>query len=94
MLTVRSQYVSDEMFLKPMNCPQHTQIYASEPHSYRDLPVRFSDFATLYRDERPGELAGLTRMRAFSQDDGHIFCREDQIEEEVENILKIGRAHV
>jgi threonyl-tRNA synthetase len=87
MLSVTSQYVSDEMFLKPMNCPQHTQIYASEPRSYRDLPIRYSDFAVLYRDERPGELSGLTRLRAFSQDDGHIFAREDQIESEVSNIL-------
>ncbi len=87
MLTVHSQYVNDEMFLKPMNCPQHTQIYASEPRSYRDLPIRFSDFATLYRDERPGELSGLTRLRAFSQDDGHIFCREDQIEDELTSVL-------
>jgi len=87
MLTVRSQYVEDEMFLKPMNCPQHTQIYASAPRSYRDLPVRFSDFAVLYRDERPGELSGLTRLRAFSQDDGHIFCREDQIENELTSVL-------
>ncbi|MCE9541414.1 threonine--tRNA ligase [Candidatus Kaiserbacteria bacterium] len=87
MLSVRSQYVSDEMFLKPMNCPQHTQIYASEPRSYRDLPVRFADFATLYRDERPGELSGLTRLRAFSQDDGHIFCREDQVEAELLAVL-------
>ena len=87
MLTVHSQYVEDEMFLKPMNCPQHTQIYASEPRSYRDLPVSFSDFAVLYRDERPGELSGLTRLRAFSQDDGHIFCREDQIESEISNVL-------
>jgi threonyl-tRNA synthetase len=60
MLSVRSQYVSDEMFLKPMNCPQHTQIYASAPHSYRDLPLRYADFANLYRDERPGELSGQT----------------------------------
>jgi threonyl-tRNA synthetase len=87
MLTVKSQYVADEMFLKPMNCPQHTQIYASQPRSYRDLPIRYSDFANLYRDERPGELSGLTRLRSFAQDDGHIFCREDQIEEEVVNIL-------
>ena len=87
MLTVHSQYVEDEMFLKPMNCPQHTQIYASAPRSYRDLPIRFSDFAVLYRDERPGELSGLTRLRAFSQDDGHIFCREDQIESEIANVL-------
>ena len=87
MLNVRSQYVSDEMFLKPMNCPQHTQIYASAPRSYRDLPIRYADFANLYRDERPGELSGLTRLRAFAQDDGHIFCREDQIESEISNVL-------
>lgn len=87
MLSVRSQYVSDEMFLKPMNCPQHTQIFASQMRSYRDLPIRYSDFANLYRDERPGELSGLTRLRAFAQDDGHIFCREDQIESEVSNVL-------
>ncbi|MDP1689925.1 MAG: threonine--tRNA ligase [bacterium] len=87
MLMVRSQYVEDEMFLKPMNCPQHTQIYASQPRSYRDLPVRFSDFAVLYRDERPGELSGLTRLRSFAQDDGHTFCREDQVETEISNVL-------
>lgn len=87
MLSVKSQYVSDEMFLKPMNCPQHTQIYASQPRSYRDLPIRYADFAVLYRDERPGELSGLTRLRAFSQDDGHVFCREDQIEDEIGNVL-------
>lgn len=88
MLSVSSQYVKDEMFLKPMNCPQHTQIYASRPRSYRDLPIRYADFAVLYRDERPGELSGLTRLRAFAQDDGHIFCREDQIEDEVSKVLE------
>lgn len=88
MLSVNSQYVEDEMFLKPMNCPQHTQIYASQQRSYRDLPVRFSDFATLYRDERPGELSGLTRLRSFAQDDGHIFCREDQIADELSRVLE------
>ena len=87
MLSVTSQYVSDEMFMKPMNCPQHTQIFASQPRSYRDLPIRYSDFAVLYRDERPGEMSGLTRLRSFSQDDGHIFCREDQIESEISNVL-------
>jgi threonyl-tRNA synthetase len=87
MLSVSSQYVKDEMFLKPMNCPQHTQIYASQPRSYRDLPIRYADFAVLYRDERPGELSGLTRLRAFAQDDGHIFCREDQIETELVAVL-------
>lgn len=87
MLSVSSQYVKDEMFLKPMNCPQHTQIYDSRPRSYRDLPLRYADFAVLYRDERPGELSGLTRLRAFAQDDGHIFCREDQVEVEISNVL-------
>jgi threonyl-tRNA synthetase len=87
MLKVSSQYVEDEMFLKPMNCPQHTQIYAAEQHSYRELPIRYSDFANLYRDERPGELSGLTRLRCFAQDDGHIFCREQQIEQEIGNVL-------
>ncbi|HVW71615.1 MAG TPA: threonine--tRNA ligase, partial [Candidatus Paceibacterota bacterium] len=89
MLSVSSQYVKDEMFLKPMNCPQHTQIYASAPHSYRELPIRYADFAVLYRDERPGELSGLTRLRAFSQDDGHIFCREDQVEKELLKVLDV-----
>lgn len=87
MLKVSSQYVEDEMYLKPMNCPQHTQIYGAQPRSYRDLPIRYADFATLYRDERPGELSGLTRLRAFAQDDGHVFCREDQIEEEISHML-------
>ena len=93
MLTVRSQYSEEDFFLKPMNCPQHTQIYASRPRSYRDLPIRYSDFANLYRDERPGELSGLTRLRCFAQDDGHAFCREDQIKSEFENVLeKIKKA--
>ncbi len=89
MMSVRSQYVEDEMFLKPMNCPQHTQIYSSRPRSYRDLPIRYADFANLYRDERPGQLSGLTRLRAFAQDDGHIFCREDQVEAELLNVLDV-----
>ena len=88
MLTVRSQYSTEDFFMKPMNCPQHTQIYASLQRSYRDLPIRYSDFANLYRDERPGELSGLTRLRSFAQDDGHIFCRHDQIEEEISKILE------
>jgi len=89
MLSVTSQYVNDEMFMKPMNCPQHTQIFDSRPRSYRDLPIRYSDFANLYRDERPGELSGLTRLRAFAQDDGHIFCRESQVQEELVAVLEI-----
>jgi threonyl-tRNA synthetase len=87
MFKVSSQYTKEEYFLKPMNCPQHTQVYASKQRSYRDLPVRISDFATLYRDEKPGQLSGLTRLRAFSQDDGHIFCREDQIKTEFNAVL-------
>jgi len=87
MMQVVSQYAKDEMFLKPMNCPQHTQIYASKPRTYKDLPLRYSDFARLYRDERPGEISGLTRLRSFSQDDGHIFCRDDQIESELSKVL-------
>ncbi|HEY5601202.1 MAG TPA: threonine--tRNA ligase, partial [Patescibacteria group bacterium] len=83
MFHVRSNYSKEEFFLKPMNCPQHTQIYASQPRSYKDLPIRMSDFAMLYRDEKPGELSGLTRTRSFSQDDCHVFCREDQIIDEM-----------
>lgn len=67
----------------------HTQLFASRSRSYRDLPLRYSDFANLYRDERPGELSGLTRLRAFSQDDAHCFCREDQIEAEFLNVSKV-----
>lgn len=87
MLKVKSNYSDEDYFLKPMNCPQHTQIFASKSRSYRDLPIRYSDFAMLYRDERPGELSGLTRLRGFCQDDGHIFCREDQIESEFKAVL-------
>jgi threonyl-tRNA synthetase len=89
MFKVMSNYSKEEYFLKPMNCPQHTQIYASEGRSYRDLPIRIADSANLYRDEKTGELNGLTRLRCFCQDDGHAFCREDQIKEEFENILGI-----
>ena len=89
MLEVKSHYTDEEYFLKPMNCPQHTQIFAAETRSYRDLPIRFSDFSNLYRDERPGELSGLTRLRCFAQDDGHSFCREDQIASEFESVLGV-----
>lgn len=82
-----SNYSKEEYFLKPMNCPQHTQVYVSQTRSYKDLPFRIADFANLYRDEKPGELSGLTRLRAFSQDDGHCFCREDQVKEEFGHIL-------
>ncbi len=89
MFRVVSNYSEEEMYLKPMNCPQHTQIYASKPRSYRDLPIRLTDFAMLYRDERPGELSGLARVRSFSQDDCHIFCREDQVDAEIDRALQM-----
>jgi threonyl-tRNA synthetase len=91
MFRVVSNYSKEEFFLKPMNCPQHTQIYAGQPRSYRDLPLRYTDFAMLYRDEKPGELNGLARVRSFSQDDCHIFCREDQIDEEIDKALAMTK---
>lgn len=75
--------------LKPMNCPHHIRIYASEPHSYRDLPVRLSEFGTVYRWEQSGEIGGLTRVRGFTQDDAHLFVREDQIAEELQGCLSL-----
>ena len=91
MFRVISNYSEEEFYLKPMNCPQHTQIYASRSRSYRDLPLRFTDFAMLYRDEKPGELSGLARVRAFSQDDCHIFCLESQVDEEVDRALSMTK---
>ena len=91
MFKVMSNYSEEEFYLKPMNCPQHTQIYASQARSYRDLPIRLTDFAMLYRDEKPGELSGLARVRSFSQDDCHIFCREDQVDEEVDRALTMTK---
>ncbi|MFA5895093.1 MAG: threonine--tRNA ligase [Candidatus Shapirobacteria bacterium] len=91
MFRVVSNYSDEEFFLKPMNCPQHTQIYAAQAHSYRDLPLRFADFAMLYRDEKPGELNGLARVRSFSQDDCHIFCREDQVDQEIDLALQMTK---
>ncbi len=73
--------------MKPMNCPHHTQIYASRPRSYRELPLRFSENTTVYRDEQAGELLGLNRVRSITQDDAHIFCRPDQIQEEISRVL-------
>ncbi len=75
--------------LKPMNCPHHIRIYDSEPHSYRDLPVRLAEFGTVYRWEQSGELGGMTRVRGFTQDDAHIFCRPDQIKQEVQQCIGI-----
>jgi len=84
---VTSQETSDKMALKPMNCPHHTQIYASKPRSYKDMPVRFLETTTDYRDEKTGELGGLNRVRSLTQDDSHVFCRHDQIEDEINNLL-------
>lgn len=85
---VKSQETSDELVLKPMNCPHHTRIYTSQPRSYRDLPVRYLETTTVYRDEKTGELGGLNRVRAITQDDSHVFCRNDQIEQEINNLLE------
>ncbi len=84
---VKSQESSDDFVLKPMNCPHHTRIFAFQPKSYRDLPVRYLETTTDYRDEKSGELGGLNRVRALTQDDSHVFCREDQIEQEMDGLL-------
>ena len=79
----------EEYLLKPMNCPHHCEIYRSEPRSYRDLPLRFAEFGTVYRYEQSGELHGLTRVRGFTQDDAHLFCRPDQVQEEFEKVIDL-----
>lgn len=86
---VKSQKIDDDFVLKPMNCPHHAQLYASSPKSYRDLPVRYSEVTTVYRDENTGQLAGLTRVRSITQDDGHIFAASGQVKEEVKNIYDV-----
>lgn len=78
-----------EFVMKPMNCPHHTQIYAARPRSYKDLPLRFAETTMVYRDEQVGELLGLARVRSITQDDGHVFCRPDQISQEIENITHV-----
>ena len=88
---VQSQETSDEMALKPMNCPHHTQIFASQPRSYRDMPVRYLETTTDYRDEKTGELGGLNRVRSLTQDDSHVFARPDQIEQEINGLLAAAR---
>ncbi len=79
----------EEFLLKPMNCPHHCEIYKTKPRSYKDLPLRFAEFGTVYRYEQSGELHGLTRVRGFTQDDAHIFCRQDQIKEEFNKVIDI-----
>jgi threonyl-tRNA synthetase len=86
---VTSKKSEDAFVLKPMNCPHHTQIFASEPRSYRDLPIRFSEVTTVYRDENTGQLAGLTRVRSITQDDAHIFCTLEQVKDEARGIYEI-----
>lgn len=79
----------EEFLLKPMNCPHHCEIYKSSPKSYKDLPVRLAEFGTVYRYEQSGELHGLTRVRGFTQDDAHIFCRPDQVKEEFKKVIDL-----
>ncbi|MBQ0150329.1 MAG: threonine--tRNA ligase [Bacteroidales bacterium] len=79
----------EEYMLKPMNCPHHCEIFRSAPRSYRDLPLRYAEFGTVYRYEQSGELHGLTRVRGFTQDDAHLFCRPDQIQEEFEKVIDL-----
>ena len=79
----------DGYLLKPMNCPHHIRIYASSPHSYRDLPVRLAEFGTVYRWEQSGEISGMTRVRGFTQDDAHLFCTEEQVEQELIGCLAL-----
>lgn len=88
---VKSQETGDNFVMKPMNCPHHTQIFAAKPRSYRDLPIRYLDTTTVYRDEKTGELGGLSRVRAITQDDSHIFCRQDQIQQEIEALMGVAR---
>lgn len=88
---VKSQETSDEFVMKPMNCPHHTRIYASKSHSYRDLPLQLLETTTVYRDEKSGELGGLSRVRAVTQDDSHVFCSHDQIEDQINILLTAAK---
>lgn len=88
---VHSQVNGEQFALKPMNCPHHAQIFASRPRTYRDMPVRYMEATTDYRDEKTGELGGLSRVRCLTQDDSHVFCRNTQIKEEVERLVGIVR---
>ncbi|MGV8139624.1 MAG: threonine--tRNA ligase [Mangrovibacterium sp.] len=86
---IKTPEEGEEYMLKPMNCPHHIEIYASKPRSYKDLPVRMAEFGTVYRYEQSGELHGLTRVRGFTQDDAHLFCRQDQIKDEFKKVIDI-----
>lgn len=87
--TIKTPEEGEEYMLKPMNCPHHCEIYASKPHSYKDLPLRLAEFGTVYRYEQSGELHGLTRVRGFTQDDAHIYCRPDQLKDEFKKVIDI-----
>ena len=86
---INTPHEGEEFLLKPMNCPHHCEIFNAYPRSYRDLPLRFAEFGTVYRYEQSGELHGLTRVRGFTQDDAHIFCRPDQLEEEFKKVIDL-----
>ncbi len=89
MFSVYGGTSKEKFHLKPMNCPHHMQIFADNQFSYRDMPIRYFEPATVYRDEKTGQLSGLTRVRAITQDDGHLFCRVSQIKDEVSTIVNI-----
>jgi len=86
---IKTPAEGEEFFLKPMNCPHHCEIYKNKPHSYKDLPIRLAEFGTVYRYEQSGELHGLTRVRGFTQDDAHIFCRPDQVKGEFVKVIDL-----
>lgn len=87
--SIKTPHEGEEFLLKPMNCPHHCEIYKTSPKSYKDLPVRFAEFGTVYRYEQAGELHGLTRVRGFTQDDAHLFCRPDQVKEEFKKVIDL-----
>ena len=87
---IETPKMNEEFLLKPMNCPHHCEIFNFKPHSYKDLPQRFAEFGTVYRYEQSGELHGLTRVRGFTQDDAHIFCTPDQLDEEFKNVIDLS----
>jgi len=89
--SIKTPHEGEEFLLKPMNCPHHCEIYKSKPRSYKDLPLRLAEFGTVYRYEQSGELSGLTRVRGFTQDDAHIFCRPDQVKEEFVKVIDLVR---
>ncbi len=86
---IKTPHEGEEFMLKPMNCPHHCEIYKTSPKSYKDLPVRFAEFGTVYRYEQAGELHGLTRVRGFTQDDAHLFCRPDQVKDEFKKVIDL-----